>query len=686
MKILLNFIKSVFILGNTLVYAQSSGSLDATFNSSGTGPSAAVWSMALQTDGKIIIAGGFTNYNGANCNRITRLNSNGTLDATFTPGTGANNYINVVALQLDGKILIGGAFTSYNGTTSNYIARLNSNGTLDASFNIGTGTSFNVNAIEVQTDGKILIGGEFISYNGTNCNRIVRLNSNGTIDGTFNSGSGANSYVEGIALQPDGKILIAGSFTSYNGVARNHFTRLNSNGSLDTSFANVGGASIYVICVQPDGKILTNGGTKNINRFNSNGTIDISFNSGNGTGGSVSAVSAIALQTDGRILISGYFTSYNGTTRKRIARLNANGSLDASFDPSIVYMSQVTSINSILIESNAKIIIGGLFTQYNGTSLNNLVRLHNCIGSQSSDLVSVCGSTYTWINGNTYTANNNSAFHTISGGSSNGCDSIVYLNLTLNPIATSTDIQTFCSGGSLTWIDGNTYLTSNNTATHTIINGAANGCDSIITLSLTVNQPTNNSYIQSACNNYVWHAATYSISNTYTYNYTNSFACASTDTLHLTINSNPLPNITVTNDIQLSTQSYSNYQWLFNNNIITGATLQNYTVTQNGDYSVFVTDGNGCTSTSPSISVTSVGIEEENITSRGLKVYPNPVYEILIIESNIQNFELKILNVLGEIVLDQKINSTNTVIDVRNFENGVYFVKAGNGLQKFIKN
>lgn len=635
MKKNLMFIICIYILGNTMIFAQNSGDLDATFNS-GTGPNAAVWSMVIQTDGKIIIGGSFPSYNGIAVNRIARLNANGLLDTSFKTGTGVNSYINIVALQTDGKILIGGAFTSFNGTPSNYIARLNTNGTLDTSFSTGTGLSSNVSTIAIQPDGKILIGGQFTSYNGTTCNRIARLNPNGTIDTSFHIGTGANSYVEEIALQTDGKILIAGSFTNYNGIARNHFTRLNKNGSLDTTFANVGGNSIHVIRIQPDGKILTNGRTKHINRFNSNGTLDNSFNQyGTGAGGDLPNVSDVALQADGRIVISGYFSSYNGITRKRIARLNPNGSLDTTFNPGMVYFSQVTSINSITIESNEKIIIGGLFTNYNGTIRNNLVRLYNCIGSQSIDLHIACNS-YTWIDGNTYTASNSSAFQIISGGASNGCDSILFLNLTINPIGRSTDTHIICEGDSLSWIDGNTYYSSNSSATHPLIGGASNGCDSIITLQLIVND-------------------------------------------------NPTPTIIVENGIELKTQLYSSYQWLYNNNFISGATAQNYIATQNGNYNVLVNDNNGCNATSPSVNVTLVGIEEIENIYRNIKVYPNPTNEFLNIDAESAISEIIIINSLGEIVFEQIIPNSSISIDTRNLTSGIYFVKIGNSVVKFIK-
>ncbi|MBI4646393.1 MAG: delta-60 repeat domain-containing protein [Bacteroidia bacterium] len=157
----------------------------------------------------------------------------GSIDLSFNPGTGTTSTIFTTAIQSDGKIIIGGAFTSYNGTAINRIARLNTDGTLDGTYNPGTGASSTVRTTSIQSDGKIIIGGDFASYNGTAINYIARLNADGTLDGTFNPGTGADNDVYTTAIQSDGKIIIGGNFTSYNGTARNYIARLNTDGTLD---------------------------------------------------------------------------------------------------------------------------------------------------------------------------------------------------------------------------------------------------------------------------------------------------------------------------------------------------------------------------------------------------------------------------------------------------------------------
>ena len=254
---------------NRIARLNTDGNLDSSFNpgTGVTGTNVGISSITLQSDGKILIVGSFTAYNGTPKNRLARLNTDGSIETSFNPVTGANSNVSSIALQLDGKIIIGGSFTAYNGTDRNSIARLNTDGSLDTNFNprIGIGGSLGGNSsflysIALQSDGKILIGGGFSTYSAITRNGIARLNIDGSLDNSFNPGIGANDYVSSIALQSDGKILMGGSFTTYNGTPRNRIARLNANGSLDNSFnpgTGVAGANfskVYSIVLQQDGK------------------------------------------------------------------------------------------------------------------------------------------------------------------------------------------------------------------------------------------------------------------------------------------------------------------------------------------------------------------------------------------------------------------------------------------------
>lgn len=228
-------IKIFLLLVSGGLFAQS-GDIDKTFNAViGAGADGTVKCIIEQTDGKIIIAGEFISYDYKSKNRIARLNADGTTDNSFNIGSGANVSISAAALQSNGKILITGGFTSYNGIAKNRIARINADGTLDTTFEPGSGFN-SYNSIAVQTDGKILIGGYFTSYNGLARKHIARLNSDGTLDTSFGFAVGLDSTVKEIVLQSDGKILVIGDFLDFDGISRKKIARLNADGTLDTTF------------------------------------------------------------------------------------------------------------------------------------------------------------------------------------------------------------------------------------------------------------------------------------------------------------------------------------------------------------------------------------------------------------------------------------------------------------------
>jgi uncharacterized delta-60 repeat protein len=361
-SLLIHFALSVFASG---VFA-AAGDLDTSFNPA---TSSYVATSALQVDGKIIIGGDFTTVSGTAINRIARLNVDGSLDSSFNPGSGANHYVMSSALQADGKIFIAGDFTTVNGVVRNRIARLNVDGSLDSSFNPGTGANNVVRAIALQIDGKILIGGNFTTFNGASA-MLIRLNADGSVDASFNYSSFVGS-IKTIALQTDGKIIVGGG----------GITRLNTDGSLDASFNTGMGAnsSVEAIVVQADGKILiggyftaVNGVTRNfIARLNADGSLDSSFNPGTGPN---LTVEVIAVQANGKVVIGGAFWLVNAIFRSRIARLNADGSLDTSFHPGT---GANNNVSTIALQTDGKIIIGGDFITVNGVARSRIARIHS---------------------------------------------------------------------------------------------------------------------------------------------------------------------------------------------------------------------------------------------------------------------------------------------------------------------
>jgi uncharacterized delta-60 repeat protein len=321
-----------------------------------------------------LTGGSFTTVNRIPRNRLARLNADGSLDSSFDPGMGANNSVRAIWLQDDGKILIGGQFTRVNGITRSCVARLNADGSVDTSFNPGSGVggAFFVNAIALQKDGQILVGGDFPSFNGSARGSIVRLNPDGNVDATFDSGNGStlDNPIIAIALHTDNKVVIAGSFYTYRGTRRVNIARLNTDGSLDTSFdpgsAISGGLYNMIQClvVQRDGKILVAGAFDKVNgvprrnlvRLNPSGSLDPSF-----TAEVNNPVRSIVSQADGNSLIAGGFTAVNRLARSRLARLN-----DAPAFPATIKLInwqqrpgefrcevQGTPVSSLVVESSS---------------------------------------------------------------------------------------------------------------------------------------------------------------------------------------------------------------------------------------------------------------------------------------------------------------------------------------------
>jgi uncharacterized delta-60 repeat protein len=349
-----------------------------------------VMAIAIKSDGKILVGGNSETYNSSIANSIVLLNNNGYVDSSFSSGSGFTSpspYISCIVPQPDGKILVSGYFTSYNGVQfTKYITRLNSNGSIDNSFSTSNLQNYSTYLICLQPDGKIILGEtNYTYYNGVAEAHIIRLNSDGTIDNSFVSNTGFNLGITSIVQQSDGKILIGGNFTTYNGVSANRIIRLNTNGSKDTSFVTGIGFDniVFDIAVQSDNKILVggnfityNGSTaKRMLRLNTNGSIDNSYIVA-GTSFDKS-IAKIKLQTDGKILVGGSFTNYNGLIANNLIRLNNDGTKDNSFLTEATPNNTINSsyISDIAIQNDGKIlVVGSMFCSVDGTR-NSLTRL-----------------------------------------------------------------------------------------------------------------------------------------------------------------------------------------------------------------------------------------------------------------------------------------------------------------------
>src|SRR5438270_5176441 len=359
------------------------GQLDSTFVPP-PGTNDAVNVVIPQPDGKVIAAGRFTFANNVARNRIARFNFNGSLDATFDPGTGADGEITAAVLQTDGRIVVAGRFTSFNGFSHNRICRLNANGSVDQTFGLGSGINNAALALALQSDGRIIVGGQFSQIDLTQRFNLARLNNDGSVDFSFDPGNGPNGDVNAIVIQPDGAIVIGGTFIGYNGFARGGVARVLGNGVLDPSFdSGVGtGGNVFALALQHNGQIVLGGrfvqysGTNRtfIARIFGDGSLDFGFNPS-----PYDLIQSLAVEPDDRILVGGFFTGINGFGRSRIARLNTNGSVDLNFDPGAGCVGSLTNdatqVRSIALQQFGRVLAGGVFTSYDNQLRDNIVRL-----------------------------------------------------------------------------------------------------------------------------------------------------------------------------------------------------------------------------------------------------------------------------------------------------------------------
>ncbi|KAF2339127.1 T9SS sorting signal type C domain-containing protein [Flavobacterium tistrianum] len=359
------------------------GTIDESFNT-GTGFNGKIYASYLQPDGKVILGGNFTMYNGINAGRLIRLNPDGSYDSTFNTTIGATTGIVYdIAMQSDGKIIIVGSFTKYANSTVNRVARLFPNGILDTSFLTGSGSALNITHAKITDDEKIILTGNFITFNGVSANRIVRLNSNGSFDSAFNCGTGFNDDVNAIVVQPDKKIILGGNFTTFNDIVANRLIRLNTDGTKDESFQTGSGFSkegVQTLKMDSYGNLMVGGSftgfynNSEVNRLvflNADGTLKSDFDIGSGPASA--SVLCLEFDEEDSWFIGGSFSVFNGQNQGRLAKINSDGEHDIGYLSSGIGFDN--SVLSILPLLNQKIIVGGNFNKFNGIAVSKLTCL-----------------------------------------------------------------------------------------------------------------------------------------------------------------------------------------------------------------------------------------------------------------------------------------------------------------------
>ncbi len=316
--------------------------------------------------------------------------------AGFPVTAGANQAIRHIIPLGDGRALIGGSFNSAGATGSNTsvsnLALMKADGTIDTAFMPQPNSQ--VTALARDENGKVYVSGYFNTIGGASRSNLARLNTDGTADTAYHTamGTGPNSAPSSIIPLSDGRVLISGSFNNISGTPRVGVARLNVNGSLDAGFIPLTSGNVQSMALQSDGKIIISGyftisGRQNLARLNADGTLDTTFSAILN-----SPASAIAIQSNGQIVLGGGFTSYNGNTVGSLIRVSSTGVLDAAF-PAGGAMSSPSTVNSLLVQPNGRIVVGGGFMTYSGSGLG-LVRLE-ADGNLDTTFVTGLGWSYT---------------------------------------------------------------------------------------------------------------------------------------------------------------------------------------------------------------------------------------------------------------------------------------------------
>jgi len=359
-----------------------SGSIDTAFYQ-GASTDDFIDTIVIQEDGKIVIGGEFTNVNGLNRSRIARLNPDGQIDGTYNLGQGFDGPVRTIKIDADGKALVVGYFKNFNGVARNGIARLNADGALDEYFNPGGGADNPVTDCVIQEDGRILIVGNFTTYNGFNRVRIARIMPNGDLDEGFDPQHGPDLGVNSVDIMSNGNIIVGGDFKTFNLEPCSGIALLSPEGDLINAFNTDGGlnGSVKKVVAQSDFRILAGGlftkyGEIPINRIlrlELDGTLDNDFRVGSAANASIYE---IKLQPDGKIIVGGDFSLFNGLNKNGIVRLNRDGSVD----PTINFGTGANgSVLTIATRTDYKMILGGGFTVFDNQPKRHIVQIHGGI-------------------------------------------------------------------------------------------------------------------------------------------------------------------------------------------------------------------------------------------------------------------------------------------------------------------
>ncbi|MBL1281319.1 MAG: SBBP repeat-containing protein [Fluviicola sp.] len=667
-------------------------------------------SINVDSNGDILISGYFSGtadfdpgvavYNLTSANGmdifILKLDSNGDfIWARSLSGATGDDYSRSVTTDIANNVYLTGVFTgtidfdpgvgvtnlTSLGGNDIFVLKLDSNGNFSWAVSYGGAQDDEAYSLAVDDSQNVFITGNYngtvdfdpspniynITSSGQNDIFIQKLDINGSFVWTESFGASLDDSGKSLTVDPLGNIYITGDFRGPV-----DFDPSASSYILDAGFYT----DVFILKLNTNGDYLWANNLTGDNHIYSFG-IDLDTNNSPYITGNFSGTADF----DPSVNVSNH--SSFGDADIFISKMDSNGLFSWSRSIGGIDFDNGRDIN---VDLSGNCFIVGSFqqsvdfdpnsgTQYlasNGVYDGFILKLSPpCTPINTNDVQIACNS-YTWIDGNTYTSDNNTATYTLQNV--NGCDSIITLNLTINNTTVGIDTQIACN--SYTWIDGNTYTSDNNTATYTLQN--VNGCDSIVTLNLTINNTTVGIDTQTACDSYTWiDGNTYNNSNTTAaYTLTNSNGCDSIVTLNLTITSIDT-SITANGATLTANLSSGNYQWLDCDNgfnPITGATNQSYTATTNGSYAVTISS-NGCTDTSSCVMVSTVNIEDI-IFESDIMVYPNPTSDLITVEfGDLKDVQITITDLTGKIVYKtHQVEKQKVNVSLENLKEGNYII------------
>ncbi len=742
---------SVNSMSNTIRRILPNGNIDTSFHTALTyglqlesGYRMGVLDMELMPDDKILLAGNFGIHQNPldpyyNTQNMARLHPDGTIDSSFSFNTGIGYEVILdIFINQAGEIIVGGY---------NYFRRVGPNGVEDLSFDPMNSWGYYgeiIESIDQFDDGKYLVGGDF-SYAPTN-KYLKRCMINGVADTSWHTGTGFNNKVKKVIILPNQKIMVMGDFTLFNGVTANGVCRLNNDGTLDTTF---------------------NCGTGSYFSYNPNLKLN-----------------RMLMQEDGKIIVAGAVNSFNGVNKWSVVRLLPDGSVDTTFgevNAGILGYGTAGEVYGLLLQQDTRLIATGEFSGYkypNGSHYQSagMVRLFTCSATNEIQTLNACDS-LTWIDGNTYYSDNNTASYTYT--SIGGCDSTITLNLTITTTPASpvlSDVSA-CESYELPAISEGNYFSSANaggtafnagdliSTTQMVYVYAENGsCSDEHAFTITIDEVISADTLNdvSACESYELpalsegnyfssanaggtafnagdlisttqtvyvyaengtcsdeHAFTITIDEAISadtldnvetcvsyelpaltsgnyfsmgngggtqltagdlistsqmvYIYAENGACSSEDTFEIIIHPSPVNTVSISETLLTADQAGITYQWIdcANNTEIIGATAQNFVVQQNGSYAVILDNGM-CTDTSACAVIADLGLQETE-SDRIVRVFPNPTTGVLTLSSIQQLKSIEIINLEGKQLL--QIDPDSKTIDISILSRGIYIMR-----------